>query len=57
VFVSTSPGGYSEVLQLSGPANTCRSQVDIMRMNSHVIDIHVLDASGNEVEEGEAEDV
>jgi hypothetical protein len=32
----------SEVLQLSGPANSCRKQVGIMRTSAWVIYIHVL---------------
>jgi hypothetical protein len=44
VLVRTS--GDSEILRLTGPADSCRSQVDIMRMNAYVIDLQITSANG-----------
>jgi hypothetical protein len=37
-----------EVMQLTGPADTCRSQVKVMRTNSHVIEMHIVGNDGLE---------
>jgi hypothetical protein len=46
VLVSASDDG--EVLQLTGPPNTCRNEVKIMRMSAYVLDIHVIGDNGQE---------
>ena len=38
----------SEVLQLTGPPNTCQNQVKIMLMSAYVIDIQVIGDSGQQ---------
>jgi hypothetical protein len=38
----------SEVLQLTGPPNTCRNEVKIMRMSAYVTDIQVIGDNGQE---------
>jgi hypothetical protein len=48
IFVRTSDEGDAEVLQLSGPPGTCHSQVEIMKMNSHIINIEVMGDSGED---------
>jgi hypothetical protein len=45
-LVLVSASDDSEVLQLSGPPNTCRNEVKIMRMSAYVIDIQVIGDSG-----------
>jgi hypothetical protein len=47
-LVLVSASDDSEVLQLTGPPNTCRNQVKIMRMSAYVIDIHVIGDNGQE---------
>jgi hypothetical protein len=37
-----------EVMQLTGPADTCRNQVKVMRTNSHVIEMHIVGTDGLE---------
>lgn len=43
VFVRTAEELDTELLQLSGPPDTCREQVEAIRMNPHVLDIEVVD--------------
>jgi hypothetical protein len=47
-LVLVSASNDSEVLQLTGPPNTCRNEVKIMRMSSYVIDIQVIDDSNQD---------
>jgi hypothetical protein len=39
----------SEILQLSGPPNTCHSKLTMMRMNAYVLDIHAIEAKAHNV--------
>jgi hypothetical protein len=45
-LVLVSASDYTEVLRLSGPPNSCRKQLEIMRRNAYVIDISVMDNEG-----------
>jgi len=47
-LILVSASDYSEILQLTGPPNTCRNQVKIMRMSAYVVDIHVIGDNGQE---------
>jgi hypothetical protein len=47
-LVLVSASDDSEVLQLTGPPNTCRNEVKILRMSAYVIDIQVLGDGGQE---------
>jgi hypothetical protein len=47
-LVLVSASDDSEVLQLTGPPNTCRKEVKIMRMSAYVIDIHLIGDDGQE---------
>ena len=50
VYLGNSEESDTVILQLSGPPGTCRKQVEIMQMDSHIVDIQVMGGEGEDNE-------